>query len=117
MKKRPALVFLFDLDGTLVDSVYQHVLAWHEAIEHVGVELSVWRIHRRVGSAAFSASADAGRDRVPAELNGTAAIANRDTRRVWPAADSARLLCGPRHPDPPPQTGGNSEVFRLSYRD
>jgi HAD superfamily hydrolase (TIGR01509 family) len=49
MKKRPALVFLFDLDGTLVDSVYQHVLAWHEAIEHVGVELSVWRIHRRVG--------------------------------------------------------------------
>jgi hypothetical protein len=30
-------------------AVYQHVLAWHEAIEHVGVELSVWRIHRRVG--------------------------------------------------------------------
>jgi phosphoglycolate phosphatase-like HAD superfamily hydrolase len=49
MRKRPVLAFLFDLDGTLVDSVYQNVLAWHEAIEHVGVELSVWRIHRRVG--------------------------------------------------------------------
>jgi HAD superfamily hydrolase (TIGR01509 family) len=41
--------FLFDLDGTLVDSVYQHVLAWREALEHAGIELSVWRIHRRIG--------------------------------------------------------------------
>jgi len=44
---RPA--FLFDLDGTLIDSVYQHVLAWREALETVGFELSVWRIHRRIG--------------------------------------------------------------------
>jgi hypothetical protein len=44
---RPALVF--DLDGTLVDSVYQHVLAWHEALHANGIELSVWRIHRRIG--------------------------------------------------------------------
>lgn len=41
--------FLFDLDGTLVDSVYQHVLAWHEALVAEGIELSVWRIHRRIG--------------------------------------------------------------------
>jgi HAD superfamily hydrolase (TIGR01549 family) len=41
--------FLFDLDGTLVDSVYQHVLAWREALERAGIELAVWRIHRRVG--------------------------------------------------------------------
>ena len=40
---------LFDLDGTLVDSVYQHVLAWREALESAGLELSVWRIHRRIG--------------------------------------------------------------------
>lgn len=45
--KPPA--FLFDLDGTLVDSVYLHVLAWHEALEKAGKRLSVWRIHRRVG--------------------------------------------------------------------
>ena len=44
---RPA--FLFDLDGTLVDSVYQHVLAWREVLETVGINLSVWRIHRRIG--------------------------------------------------------------------
>jgi HAD superfamily hydrolase (TIGR01509 family) len=41
--------FLFDLDGTLVDSVYQHVLAWHEALEACGLGLPVWRIHRRIG--------------------------------------------------------------------
>jgi HAD superfamily hydrolase (TIGR01509 family) len=41
--------FLFDLDGTLVDSVYQHVLAWREAMAGVGIKLAVWRIHRRIG--------------------------------------------------------------------
>jgi HAD superfamily hydrolase (TIGR01509 family) len=41
--------FLFDLDGTLVDSVYAHVLAWRSALEAAGIELSVWRIHRRIG--------------------------------------------------------------------
>src|SRR5438128_3845480 len=44
-----APAFLFDLDGTLVDSVYQHVLAWRQALEQSGVELSVWRIHRKIG--------------------------------------------------------------------
>ena len=41
--------FLFDLDGTLIDSVYQHVIAWREALEEVGVSLAVWKIHRRIG--------------------------------------------------------------------
>jgi HAD superfamily hydrolase (TIGR01549 family) len=41
--------FLFDLDGTLVDSVYQHVLAWHEALAQEGIELAIWRIHRKIG--------------------------------------------------------------------
>jgi beta-phosphoglucomutase-like phosphatase (HAD superfamily) len=40
---------LFDLDGTLIDSVYQHVLAWREALERAGTRLSAWRIHRRIG--------------------------------------------------------------------
>ncbi len=45
--KRPA--FLFDLDGTLIDSVYDHVMAWRAALADGGIELSVWRIHRRIG--------------------------------------------------------------------
>ena len=44
-----AVAFLFDLDGTLIDSVYQHVLAWREATQAAGIELPVWRIHRQIG--------------------------------------------------------------------
>ena len=47
MPDRPAI--LLDLDGTLTDSVYQHALAWHKALELSGINLSVWRIHRRIG--------------------------------------------------------------------
>jgi len=47
--REPVPAFLFDLDGTLIDSVYQHVLAWREALERFGTQLSVWRIHRRIG--------------------------------------------------------------------
>ena len=49
MQSENRQAFLFDLDGTLVDSVYQHVLAWREALEAGGVHLAVWRIHRQVG--------------------------------------------------------------------
>jgi HAD superfamily hydrolase (TIGR01549 family) len=43
----PAVIF--DLDGTLVDSVYQHVLSWQAGLEDAGIDLSVWKIHRRIG--------------------------------------------------------------------
>src|SRR5699024_10461633 len=46
---RLTTAFLFDLDGTLVDSVYQHVLAWKSALDQEGIDLSVWRIHRKIG--------------------------------------------------------------------
>jgi HAD superfamily hydrolase (TIGR01509 family) len=45
----PPVAFLFDLDGTLVDSVYNHVRAWHVALRENGLDLSVWRIHRKIG--------------------------------------------------------------------
>ena len=41
--------FIFDLDGTLIDSVYQQVLAWREALERGGIQLAIWRIQRRIG--------------------------------------------------------------------
>jgi phosphoglycolate phosphatase-like HAD superfamily hydrolase len=49
MPEEQKAAFLFDLDGTLVDSVYQHVLAWHEALDQEGIALSIWRIHRKIG--------------------------------------------------------------------
>jgi HAD superfamily hydrolase (TIGR01509 family) len=45
----PRTSFLFDLDGTLVDSVYAHVLAWREALDGEKIDLSLWRIHRKIG--------------------------------------------------------------------
>jgi HAD superfamily hydrolase (TIGR01509 family) len=47
--ERAQPAFLFDLDGTLIDSVYQHVVAWREALNEVGVSLAVWKLHRRIG--------------------------------------------------------------------
>ena len=40
---------ILDLDGTLVDTVYQHVLAWRSAVLSVGVDIPSWRIHRAIG--------------------------------------------------------------------
>jgi beta-phosphoglucomutase-like phosphatase (HAD superfamily) len=45
----PVPAFLFDLDGTLIDSVYQNVIAWRNALARLDIDLSVWRIHRRIG--------------------------------------------------------------------
>ena len=48
-REPPVPAFLFDLDGTLIDSVYQNVIAWRNALATVDIDLSVWRIHRRIG--------------------------------------------------------------------
>jgi len=40
---------IFDLDGTLVDTVYAHVFAWQRAFAEEGLPIDGWRIHRRVG--------------------------------------------------------------------
>jgi HAD superfamily hydrolase (TIGR01509 family) len=45
----PPPALLFDLDGTLIDSVYQHVLAWREALDAEGMDVPVWSIHRKIG--------------------------------------------------------------------
>jgi HAD superfamily hydrolase (TIGR01509 family) len=68
----PVPSFLFDLDGTLIDSVYQHVIAWRNALTGIGIDLSVWRIHRRIGmSGGLFVSAllrETGRSLTPAEI-------------------------------------------------
>ena len=43
----PALIF--DLDGTLVDTVYAHVFSWQRALAEAGMAVDGWRIHRRIG--------------------------------------------------------------------
>jgi HAD superfamily hydrolase (TIGR01549 family) len=45
--ERPAAIV--DVDGTLVDSVYHHALAWHRALRRFEVVVPIWRIHRHIG--------------------------------------------------------------------
>jgi HAD superfamily hydrolase (TIGR01509 family) len=40
---------LLDVDGTLIDSSYQHTLAWYRAFRQHGIVLPVWRVHRAIG--------------------------------------------------------------------
>jgi HAD superfamily hydrolase (TIGR01509 family) len=40
---------IFDIDGTLVDTNYQHALAWYRAFRGEGIVVQVWRIHRAIG--------------------------------------------------------------------
>jgi HAD superfamily hydrolase (TIGR01509 family) len=48
-KKMELPAVLFDLDGTLVDSVYEHVFAWWQTLREAGIDVPKWKIHRRVG--------------------------------------------------------------------
>jgi phosphoglycolate phosphatase-like HAD superfamily hydrolase len=40
---------IFDLDGTLIDTVYAHVFAWQQALAEANIPIEGWRIHRRIG--------------------------------------------------------------------
>jgi len=40
---------IFDLDGTLIDTVYAHVFAWQRTLAEAGMPLEGWRIHRKIG--------------------------------------------------------------------
>jgi HAD superfamily hydrolase (TIGR01549 family) len=98
--QRPQISFLFDLDGTLVDSVYQHVLAWHEALEAEGIELSVWRIHRKIGMSGGlftnmlvrETGLDIDADRIERLRRLHAAAYNRRSSEIQPLPGARELL-------------------------
>ena len=66
----PALIF--DLDGTLVDTVYAHVFAWQRALAEEGMPIDGWRIHRRIGMSgglfARAVAREVGRELSPKEV-------------------------------------------------
>lgn len=67
---------IFDLDGTLVDTVYAHVFAWQRALAEAGMAIEGWRIHRRIG------------------MSGglfTRAVARELEREITPAEEAALL--------------------------
>jgi phosphoglycolate phosphatase-like HAD superfamily hydrolase len=69
---RSARALIFDLDGTLVDTVYAHVFAWQRAFAELGLPIDGWRIHRRIGMSgglfARAAARQIGRPLSPTEV-------------------------------------------------
>ena len=61
------MVAVFDIDGTLVDTNYQHALSWYRAFRAKGIIVPIWRIHRAIGM---------GSDRVVSALAGEQAESN-----------------------------------------
>jgi HAD superfamily hydrolase (TIGR01509 family) len=53
---------IFDLDGTLVDTVYAHIFAWQRAFAESGMAIEGWRIHRRIGMSGGLFTRAAGRE-------------------------------------------------------
>jgi HAD superfamily hydrolase (TIGR01549 family) len=66
-------IAVLDIDGTLVDSNYQHALAWYRALCSVGETYPVWRLHRLIGM---------GGDQVPTAVEGED-LERRVGERVW----------------------------------
>ena len=99
-------VFLFDLDGTLVDSVYQHVLAWKQALDSEGIELSVWRIHRKIGmSGGLFANQLVRETGIRSTTTASNACARNTPKPIaaWPTRSGrcpARANCSPFSPTP-----------------
>ncbi len=79
-REQPTTVVL-DIDGTLVDTNYQHAIAWHRALRAHGYAVQLWQIHRHIGM---------GGDQIVAALigeEGSAATARRSARpRARPTA-------------------------------
>jgi phosphoglycolate phosphatase-like HAD superfamily hydrolase len=75
----PVDTVVLDVDGTLVDSVYQHVRAWAGAFATVGVDVPQWRLHRCIGM---------GGDRLVTEVAGRA-VEEAHGDRVRALHDSA----------------------------
>jgi HAD superfamily hydrolase (TIGR01509 family) len=93
----PQPAFLFDLDGTLLDSVYQHVVAWRDALDSVGISLSAWKLHRRIGmSGGLLVTALARELGRTLEPETAAAISERHAESYLAQLDSVRPLPGAR---------------------
>jgi beta-phosphoglucomutase-like phosphatase (HAD superfamily) len=61
-------VVILDVDGTLVDTNYQHALAWYRAFRDHDIVLPIWRLHRHIGMGGDQLVADVTNDDVEARL-------------------------------------------------
>ena len=114
---------IFDLDGTLVDTVYAHVFAWQQALTEADLPIDAWRVHRRIGMSGGlftrAIAREIGRPLGPDQVN---ALQNRHSelfrtllpsaaaaaRRGRPAAPAARARSSARHCHVGPPAGHQS---------
>jgi beta-phosphoglucomutase-like phosphatase (HAD superfamily) len=84
---------IFDIDGTLVDSNYQHALAWYRALRRYHISVPLWRIHRAIGM---------GGDQLITNVAGEQAEADRGDalREAWAEESSRCCPKSPRSPTP-----------------
>jgi HAD superfamily hydrolase (TIGR01509 family) len=79
---------IFDLDGTLVDTVYAHVFAWQRALLELGRPVDGWRIHRRIGMSGGlftrAVAREIGRDLTDAEIEALQARHGEIYREILP---------------------------------
>ena len=85
-------IAVLDVDGTLVDTNYQHALAWYRAFRSLGETFPIWRIHRLIGMGGDQLVAALGGDDVEARIGDEARERWVDGGRP---ADGARSRCCP----------------------
>jgi HAD superfamily hydrolase (TIGR01549 family) len=98
------LALIFDLDGTLVDTVYAHVFAWQRALAEADLPIDGWRIHRRIGMSGGlftrAVARELGRPLTAAEVEAIQARHGQLFRELLPERrplpDAAEMLAGLR---------------------
>lgn len=87
-------IAVLDVDGTLVDTNYQHALAWYRALRSLGETFPVWRIHRLIGMGGDQLVAALGGDDVEERIGDEAR--ERWLREADPLMAETALLPGAR---------------------
>jgi HAD superfamily hydrolase (TIGR01549 family) len=85
---------LFDLDGTLVDSVYQHVQAWTQALQSVGIVIPGWKVHRRIGMSGKSFVRELLRETISRRQVDLEQLEHRHDLKFYRLLSSVRVLSG-----------------------
>ena len=88
------MIAILDIDGTLVDSNYFHVIAWYRALRDHGITVPVWELHRGIGMGGDQMVAKVAGDEVEERLGD--AIRETEGKRYQELVDEVQPLPGAR---------------------